>query len=173
MSIVLLEPKDFEIRINEQAGQKALCLQGNVPRSMILVYFFLAKCQFCKEVTQFFHTLPTQLKGMNFAVVNAQNIMPLLADVNSNTYFPIREVPYMLLYSGSGWPIERYTGPCNLESVKNFIVAVQQKMVNSNAQAQPPAHTPPSSEPHMKGRVCYMTYGTAYCQKLEKGPAPK
>ena len=168
MTIVFLEAKDLELRMNDQVQQKALCLNPNISHNMTLVYFFLAKCKYCTTVTPFIHSLPGLLKGMTFAIVNAANIMPQLSELNSNTYFPIKEVPNIILYSGSGWPIERYTGPCTLESVKNFIVAVQQKMIASNAQQSQPAPPPaPTSVPHNPNRVCYLTYCEAYEKRVK------
>jgi len=160
MPLNFFDDKDFEIRV---VGNKRYFSLKNA-NGFHLVYFFLPSCVHCDNFTPFFHQLPGMLKGnIQFAIVNANNNLPTLA-LTSDTTTPISEVPYVQLYN-DGWPIERYLGPMNLESIRNFITNAQTKMINQATQqtAAPPAQAvQPVSTPKNENAVCYMTYGDAY-----------
>jgi thioredoxin-like negative regulator of GroEL len=161
MSLVIFEQHNFEIRTHE--NEKYFCVQG--VQGFVMVYFYTPTCGFCETFTPFFSKLPSVVHGqIMFAICNAANCTSLLSQTVSCTT-PIDRVPFIMLFH-NGWPVKRYTGPQNNDSVRNFIVTVQKEM---STQAQTSTLAPvavkqdePAVEPHKRHAVCYLSYGEAY-----------
>ena len=162
-SVLYLYDKDFEIR--EWNSKNIFALAR--PSGLVLVYFFTPTCDFCRTFSPFFQGLPARLKGgIQIGIVNAsQREMLTKLKQSHNTTTPITEVPYVLLYN-NGWPVERYTGPPDLESVKSFLeTIIRERLSNQSPEAnsqKTPVTPPEPQNPKNPNTVCYLTYGEAY-----------
>jgi len=170
MSIYYLEKRNFEIK---DTGKNRVLTLKDLPR-LVLVYYFTSSCPYCKTFTPFFHQLPHQLHGdIKYAVANAENIKSVMQQ-SLETTTPIDQVPYVMLYN-YGWPIERYQGPTDVQSLRSFLELAAAKILkngdnteNSAANAttkQENSQTPSQSAPQLPknpNRVCYLNYCEAY-----------
>lgn len=127
--VIYFDGKDFETRTYN--NKKIFCLKVD---GLVLVYYYSPQCKYCINFTPFFQSLATRLVStVKFGIVNCKNIMDTINQSLDSTT-PISEVPYIMLYS-NGWPVERYMGPADIESIKNFIILVREK-INSYAAQQ-------------------------------------
>ena len=145
--------------------------KGNLLCNMIkgtsLVFFYSTKCNYCQSFIPVYKTLPGNIKGCHFAMVNvSQN--PNVVMMSKQTICEIKYVPYIVLYV-NGKPYMSYDGPYDAQEVAQFVMEITTKLKNKEKFVETdrvkikeksiPAYCTgtPISE-----RVCYLNIDEAY-----------
>jgi thiol-disulfide isomerase/thioredoxin len=127
-SIIYLSSNDFYILNSEKEGElPKLC---NKLRGLSLVYFCSNQCSYCDIFQPIFETLPKEIGGCFFAVINVSDNNQVVK-ASENTTTPIKYVPYLILYVNNT-PFMRYDGVRDSQSIKNFVFEVATKLQSNN-----------------------------------------
>jgi len=121
--ILFLGNDDFQVR----QGDQGLLLSLNSDfRGLVLVLFYSKECPYCDNLINKFKQLPNVVNGCLFAMVNVNRNM-LVVEKSKDTIAPITYVPDVILYI-NGIPYMRYDGAHELDSIKEFLLNVYQKI---------------------------------------------
>lgn len=119
--LLFLSQEDFYIG-NGTKG-RLLC---NSIKGISLVFFYSTKCSYCQSFIPIYKTLPGNIKGCHFAMVNvSQN--PTVVSMSRDTISEIKYVPYIVLYV-NGKPYIRYDGPYDAMEVAQFVIEITNKL---------------------------------------------
>lgn len=141
--ILFLGNDDFCVRAGEKGNM--LCLSGW--KGLTLIMFYSKECKFCDNLILKFKQLPTIVNGCKFGMVCVNRNMDVV-EKSKNTISPIEYVPDMILFV-DGVPYIRYDGAHDIDSIRNFILTVYERLrktcfsEQSNQQQQQPAQPQP------------------------------
>lgn len=125
-----------------------LCMSGW--RGLTLVMFYSKECQFCDNLINKFKQLPTIVNGCKFGMVCVNRNMEVV-EKSKNTISPIEYVPDVILFV-DGIPYIRYDGPHEIESIRNFIFTVYEKLSKTRfSENQASQQAPPPPPPQAPG----------------------
>ena len=119
--LLFLQKDDFSI----QRGTKGDILCHNI-RGLSLILFYSTNCQYCRELIPIFKSLPGQLGGCQFGMINVSLEKQVIA-MSKATISEIKYVPLIILFV-AGKPFIRYDGPHAENEIKRFIVEVSNKI---------------------------------------------
>ena len=148
--ILFLGNDDFCVRAGEKGNM--LCMTGW--KGLTLVMFYSKECTFCGTLITKFKQLPTIVNGCKFGMVCVNRNMDVV-EKSKNTISPIEYVPDVILFV-DGVPYIRYDGPHEIDSIRNFIFNVYERLqktcFSDNQQpptmpSQPPPSHPPAQRP--------------------------
>jgi thioredoxin-like negative regulator of GroEL len=95
-------------------------------KGVSLVFFYSTRCNYCQSFIPVYKSLPGNIKGCHFAMVNvSQN--PDVVAMSKDTICEIKYVPYIVLYV-NGKPYIRYDGPYEVKDVAEFVIEVSNKL---------------------------------------------
>lgn len=97
-------------------------LMVNIPGGYSFILFYSPDCGFCRNFIPIFKHLPDSMQGCLFGTINVGLYRNIIAKSRA-TNTPIKYVPLIMLYF-RGQPIKDYTGPPDIESIKNFIITM-------------------------------------------------
>lgn len=143
--ILFLGNDDFCVRVGDKGNM--LCMSGW--RGLTLVMFYSKECQFCDNLINKFKQLPTLVNGCKFGMVCVNRNMEVV-EKSKNTISPIEYVPDVILFV-DGIPYIRYDGPHEIDSIRNFIFTVYERLsktrFSENQQSEQPqqVHQQPNS----------------------------
>ena len=165
MSLLFLTSDNF----NTVKGETGSLLCNNI-EGFLLVLFYSTQCSYCQEVIPIFKQLPKQIQGCKFGMLNVSKNNQLVT-MSKETIAPLEYVPYIILYTG-GKPFMRYEGTINIQSLKAFILDIQQKLKHKekftkhNQVKEKITKTIPSytlGKPLCGGnKRCYLEFNNAY-----------
>jgi thioredoxin-like negative regulator of GroEL len=160
--LLFLSQDDFFIG----KGSKGNLLCNSI-KGISLVFFYSTKCHYCQSFIPIYKSLPGNIKGCHFAMINvSQN--PQVVAMSKETICEIKYVPFIVLYV-NGKPYIRYDGPYSAEEVAQFVVEItgklqtKEKFVESDkiklSEKALPAYT--NGRPYSE-QVSYLTMLQAY-----------
>lgn len=120
--ILFLGNDDFCVRAGEKGNM--LCLSGW--KGLTLIMFYSKECKFCDNLILKFKQLPTIVNGCKFGMVCVNRNMDVI-EKSKNTISPIEYVPDMILFV-DGVPYIRYDGAHDIDSIRNFILTVYERL---------------------------------------------
>ena len=119
--LIFLTTNDFHL----ENGQKGILLSNKIS-GFSLVLFYSTQCKYCVKLIPSFRKLPGIISGCQFGMVNISKNKDLIQKA-SRSITPIEYVPYLILYS-NGKPFMRYDGQHDIQSIKNFIMDINNKL---------------------------------------------
>ena len=137
-------------------------------KGISLVFFYSTRCNYCQGFIPIYKTLPGNIKGCHFAMVNvSQN--PNIIAMSKDTICEIQYVPYIVLYV-NGKPYIRYDGPYDAQEVASFVIEVSNKLqskeqfMNTDSRIKTSEKSIPAyclGTP-VSERVSYLNFDSAY-----------
>lgn len=119
--LIFLTTNDFHL----EKGQKGTLLCNKIS-GFSLILFYSTQCKHSMNFLPNFRKLPGVISGCQFGMINISKNKDLVK-ISSGTITPIEYVPYLILYS-NGKPFMRYDGQHDINSIKNFIMDVNNKL---------------------------------------------
>ena len=152
-------------------------------RGLSLILFYSTQCKFCKELVPIFKSLPGNVPGCQFGVINVSNNKRSVL-MSRDTVVPIDVVPFILLFY-DGKPYMRYKGPYEIHELSKFVSEVSKsinnktKFSNGNKQQSTkneaiaakkaiPEYTIGNPLCGPDDKVCYLDFNIAYSEDNNK-----
>lgn len=173
--LLFLTQDDFTIK-NGTKG-KLLC---HSIKGISILFFYSTKCEYCQKFIPVYKTLPGNIKGCHFGMVNVSQNSKLI-NMSRETISEIKYVPYIVLYV-DGKPYVRYDGPYDAKEVAQFVMEINQRLnareqfVTSNGPNDKIKQQEKSIPAYCVGtpiseRVSYLAFDSAYDPMSGKGGA--
>lgn len=134
-----------------------------------LLLFYSDACQHCKTLMPIFNSLPLEMSGVKFGLVNVGRNKKCI-QMSHETIAPIDRVPYIILYY-NGKPFVIYRGERSSSAIKTFIsdisrnIRLKQSVQQQQQQVVHQQKKIPEycfGQPVCNDDVCYLDFDEAY-----------
>ena len=165
--LLFLTAEDFSLITDSKSNE----IMINHIQGFSFVLFYSPGCPHCEKIIPIMKTLPGTINGCQFGMINVNKNKKTIR-MSKNTITPLVYVPYMILYYNNR-PYMRYDGEANIQSIKQFIKHVADKIIQLQDENPQDNH----EETHysipeyciarptkggIKENICYHNFSDAY-----------